>query len=186
LPETKKLFDGSAFNRQKLLRNGARNRAENARGGRNAIVGLTHLFMFQDKNWRNARIRFNSGGHEHTLLQSSANGTPIFKMTADARELGRFNLNFDAKTKRLESIDWEIIPVSDKIESAPEFASVFDKIQRPFAKTRRAGRNELRFWTRFLCQPHKGNERRKLHRRQLPKRRESDVALVNGGSIVLI
>ena len=67
------------------------------------------------------------GGHEHTLLQSSSNGTPIFKMTADARELGKFNLNFDAATKRLESFDWEIIPVTDKIEDAPEFASVIDK-----------------------------------------------------------
>ena len=33
------------------------------------------------------------GGHEHTLLQSAAKGAPIFKMTADARELGRIDLN---------------------------------------------------------------------------------------------
>lgn len=94
----------------------------------NAVVGLTHLFMAQDKKLAKcADFDLILGGHEHTLLQSSSNGTPIFKMTADAREMGKFNLNFDAKTKRLDSFDWEIIPVTDKIVDAPEFAPVFEK-----------------------------------------------------------
>jgi len=29
------------------------------------------------------------GGHEHTLLESMAGHAPIFKMTSDAREMGR-------------------------------------------------------------------------------------------------
>lgn len=94
----------------------------------NAVIGLTHLFMTQDKELAKcADFDLILGGHEHTLLQSSSNGTPIFKMTADARELGKFNLNFDAKTKKLNSIDWEIIPVNDQIADAPEFAPVFEK-----------------------------------------------------------
>ncbi len=94
----------------------------------NAVIGLTHLFMAQDKKLAQcAEFDLILGGHEHTLLQSSSNGTPIFKMTADARELGKFNLNFDAKTKKLNSIDWEVIPVTDQIADAPEFAPVFDK-----------------------------------------------------------
>lgn len=96
--------------------------------GANAVVGLTHLFMRQDKELAKcADFDLILGGHEHSLLQSSSNGTPIFKMTADARELGRFNFDFNAATKKLESIDWEIIPVTDKIENAPEFAVVTDK-----------------------------------------------------------
>lgn len=94
----------------------------------NAVIGLTHLSMDQDKKLAGcADFDLILGGHEHSLLQSSSNGTPIFKMTADAREMGRFNLNFNAKTKRLESFDWEIVPVTDKIEDAPEFAPVFEK-----------------------------------------------------------
>lgn len=94
----------------------------------NAVVGLTHLSMAQDKQLAGcADFDLILGGHEHTLLQSSSNGTPIFKMTADARELGKFNLNFNATTKRLESFDWEIIPVTDAIEDSPEFAAVSDK-----------------------------------------------------------
>ena len=101
---------------------------EMRKAGANAIVGLTHLFMAQDKKLAGcADFDLILGGHEHTLLQSSSNGTPIFKMTADARELGRFNLNFNRRTKKLESIDWEIVPVTDKIPDAPEFAVVFDK-----------------------------------------------------------
>lgn len=96
--------------------------------GANAVIGITHLFMFEDKELAKcADFDLILGGHEHTLLQSSSGGTPIFKMTADARELGRFNLNFDAKTKRLESIDWEIIPVTDQIPDAAEFEPVVAK-----------------------------------------------------------
>jgi 5'-nucleotidase len=96
--------------------------------GVNAVIGLTHMFMGEDKDLAKcAQFDLILGGHEHSLLQSSSNGTPIFKMTADARELGRFNLNFDARTKRLDSIDWEIIPVTDKIPAAPEFAAVYDR-----------------------------------------------------------
>ena len=96
--------------------------------GANAVIALTHLFMAEDKKLATcADFDLILGGHEHTLLQSSANGTPIFKMTADAREMGKFNLNFDKKTKKLSSIDWEIVPVTDQIEDAPEFAAVFEK-----------------------------------------------------------
>ncbi len=94
----------------------------------NAVVGLTHLSMTQDKELAKcAKFDLILGGHEHSLLQSSSNGTPIFKMTADAREMGKFNLNFDARTKQIVSLDWEIIPVTDKIADAPEFAPVFEK-----------------------------------------------------------
>jgi len=96
--------------------------------GANAVIGLTHLFMRQDKELAKcAKFDLILGGHEHSLLQSSSNGTPIFKMTADAREIGRFNFNFNANAKTLESIDWEIIPVTDRTENAPEFAAVTDK-----------------------------------------------------------
>lgn len=94
----------------------------------NAVVGITHLSMAQDKELAKcAQFDIILGGHEHRLLQSSSNGTPIFKMTADAREMGKFDLSFNAATKRLESLDWEIIPVTDKIADAPEFAPVTEK-----------------------------------------------------------
>ena len=96
--------------------------------GANTVIGLTHMFMAQDKKLAGcADFDLILGGHEHTLLQSSANGTPIFKMTADAREVGRFDLYIDKKTGKLASMDWQVIPVDDRIAEAPEFAPVVAK-----------------------------------------------------------
>lgn len=96
--------------------------------GANTIIGITHLFMEQDKKLAGCeKFDLILGGHEHTLLQSSANGTPIFKMWADAREVGKFDLFIDKKTGKVESMDWQIIPVTDQIPDAPEFAPVLAK-----------------------------------------------------------
>ncbi len=103
--------------------------------GADAVVALTHLSMSQDKELAKCgEFDLILGGHEHSILQSSSNGTPIFKMTADARELGKFTLNFDKETKRFESLDWEIIPVTDKIADAPEFAPVVEKYKELLEK----------------------------------------------------
>jgi 5'-nucleotidase len=97
--------------------------------GANTIVALTHMFMWQDKELARCApgIDLILGGHEHTLLQSSSGGTPIFKMWADAREVGRYELYVDKKTGKLTSMDWAIIPVTDDIPEDPEFAPVFAK-----------------------------------------------------------
>ncbi len=98
------------------------------RAGANTIIGLTHMFMGQDKKVSYcADFDVILGGHEHTLLQSSANGTPIFKMTADAREVGKFDLYVDKKTGKLISMDWKVIPINETIADAPEFAAVVAK-----------------------------------------------------------
>jgi 5'-nucleotidase len=108
-----------------------------------AVIALTHLFMPQDKKLAGcADIDLILGGHEHSLLQSSANGTPIFKMTADAREMGKFTLNFDRRTKKLNGMDWEIIPVNEKVPDDPEFAPIvakykdlLEKLAEPVGRT---------------------------------------------------
>jgi 5'-nucleotidase len=103
--------------------------------GAKAIIGLTHLTMTQDKKLAGcAKFDLILGGHEHTLLQSSASGTPIFKMTSDAREVGKFQLIFDSKTGAFESMDWEIIPVTDAIADDPAFAPVFEKYRELLEK----------------------------------------------------
>src|SRR5689334_24594144 len=68
--------------------------AELHRQGVKVVVALTHLSMREDKEVaRCAGVNLIVGGHEHTLLESHAGNAPIFKMTSDARELGRFDLN---------------------------------------------------------------------------------------------
>jgi 5'-nucleotidase len=153
--------------------------------GVNVVVALTHLFMAQDKQLAKcAQFDLILGGHEHTLLQSSANGTPIFKMTSDARELGKFNLHISRETGRLESFDWEIIPVTDKTAEAAEFKPVFDKYkdllvslaEQVGATTEVLDATSLSSRTK---ETNVGNYIADVYRAAT----KSDVALVNGGSI---
>jgi 5'-nucleotidase len=93
--------------------------------GVKTIVALTHLSMSEDKQVaRCADVDVIIGGHEHTLLESAAGGAPIFKMTADARELGQIDLNISKTTGAVESIDWRVIPVTDKTKEDPRFAAI--------------------------------------------------------------
>ena len=153
--------------------------------GANAVIGLTHLAMTQDKELAKcANFDLILGGHEHTLLQSSSNGTPIFKMTADARELGKFSFYFNRQTKKLESLDWEIIPVTDKIADAPEFAVVFDKYKDLLQKLA----EPVGMTTVLLDAGSASNRTRETNVGNfiadvLRQATNADVALVNGGSI---
>ena len=96
--------------------------------GAQVIVALTHLSMREDKEVaRCSDVDVIIGGHEHTLLESAAGGAPIFKMTADARELGRIDLNISKSSGKLESIDWQVIPVTAETKEDQGFARVYAK-----------------------------------------------------------
>jgi 5'-nucleotidase len=89
------------------------------------VVALTHLSMSEDKQVaRCSGVDVIIGGHEHTLLESTSGGAPIFKMTADARELGQIDLNISKNTGAVESIDWRVIPVTNKTKDDPLFAAI--------------------------------------------------------------
>jgi 5'-nucleotidase len=93
--------------------------------GIKTVIALTHLSMSEDKEVaRCSGVDVIIGGHEHTLLESASGGAPIFKMTADAREMGQIDLNISKNTGAVESIDWKIIPVTNKIKDDPEFAAI--------------------------------------------------------------
>ena len=153
--------------------------------GANAVIGLTHLFMAQDKKLAGcACFDLILGGHEHTLLQSSSNGTPIFKMTADARELGKFNLNFDKQTKKLTSLDWEVIPVTDEVEDAPEFTAVFDKYKDLLQKLAEpVGRTATELDALSLSNRTKETNIGNFIADTYRKAANADIGFVNGGSI---
>lgn len=93
--------------------------------GATIIIAVTHLTMRTDKELAHTGlIDVILGGHEHELLESQAGRTPIFKWGSDARTLGRIDLNVNATTRRLESLDWAGIPVTDVIPNDPDAALV--------------------------------------------------------------
>jgi 5'-nucleotidase len=103
--------------------------------GAKVVVALTHLSMREDKEVaRCSSVDLIIGGHEHTLLESAAGGAPILKMTADARELGRIDLNISKDTGELSSIDWQVIPVTSETKEDSAFSSLYRKYGKLLAQ----------------------------------------------------
>jgi 5'-nucleotidase len=153
--------------------------------GAQVVVGLTHLSMREDKELaRCADLDVIIGGHEHTLLESLAARTPIFKMTADAREMGRITLNIDAATGKLESIDWEVIPVTREIAEDPQFASVNTKYGKLLTElAQRVGRTDVLLDARSAENRSRETNVGSFVADAFRKATGADVALLNGGSI---
>ncbi|EPX62699.1 5'-nucleotidase [Cystobacter fuscus DSM 2262] len=97
--------------------------------GAQVIVGLTHLFVAEDKALaRCAPIDVIIGGHEHILMQAVSNGTPIVKMSSEARELGRVTLHVGTRSGKLRSMDFDVLPVTPDV---PE-DTAFTAAMRPY------------------------------------------------------
>jgi 5'-nucleotidase len=158
-----------------------------ARPGAKAVVALTHLSLAQDKALARCApgIDVIIGGHEHTLLQSSSGGTPIFKMTADARELGRIDLNIDPATGKVESIDWEIIPVNVRPSRTTRRSRPSSRSTRKLTKDLDApvGRTEVPLDARSATSRTEETNIADFIADSFRRAAGSDVALINGGSI---
>jgi 5'-nucleotidase len=158
---------------------------EMRRRGAGVVIGLTHLTMREDKELaRCADFDIIIGGHEHTLLESLSVRTPIFKMTSDARELARIQLNIYAASGKLESIDWEAIPVTSDIPDDPSFAVVmrkYDKLLKELDE--RVGQTAVPLEARD--EPSRSEETNvgSFIADAFRQQTGADVAIMNGGSI---
>src|SRR5690349_10467313 len=153
--------------------------------GAKVVVALTHLSMREDKEVaRCADVDLIIGGHEHTLLESSAAGAPIFKMTADARELGRFDLNINKETGKLDSIDWKVIPVTKDTQEAPEFSAVYKKYAALLTQLAKpVGRTSVALEARSAANRTRETNVGNFVTDAFRKSAAADVALMNGGSV---
>lgn len=157
--------------------------------GAELIVAVTHLSMEQDKELARSmppgRIALILGGHEHTLLQSMAQGTPIFKMGSDARNLGRFDVYIDPDTRQVQSMDWEVIPVTAQIAEDPAVAATAkkyeDQVNAALGQTIGETQVELdaRQQTNRNMETNLGNFIADAYR----SRMAADAAILNGGSV---
>lgn len=153
--------------------------------GAQTVVALTHLTMREDKELaRCADIDLIVGGHEHTLLESLSVRTPIFKMTSDAREMGRIQLNLTASTGQLESIDWEVIPLTSDIAEDQQFASAMSKYNALLAElSERIGSTSVKLDAEGEDSRTRETNVGDFIADAFRKATGADVALLNGGSI---
>jgi len=152
--------------------------------GAKVVVALTHLSMREDKQVAKcAKVDVIIGGHEHTLLESAAGGALIFKMTSDARELGRIDLNISLDGT-LDSIDWKVIPVTNETKEDPAFASVYRKYSTGLTQLARpVGRTNVRLDARSAENRTRETNVGNLITDSWRKFAVADVALMNGGSV---
>jgi 5'-nucleotidase len=155
-----------------------------ARGAK-VVVALTHLSMSEDKEVaRCSDVDVIIGGHEHTLLESAAGGAPIFKMTADARELGRIDLNISKTSGELESIDWKVISVTNETKEDQRFAAVYRKYEGLLKELSQiVGRTSVALDARSAEGRTRETNVGNLIAEAFRKATGADAALINGGSI---
>lgn len=153
--------------------------------GVKTVVALTHLSMSEDKEVaRCSDVDVIIGGHEHTLLESSAGGAPIFKMTADARELGQIDLNISKSTGAVESIDWKVTPVTDKVKDDPQFVAINNKYGALLKDLSRVvGRTSVELDARSAAGRMQETNVGNLIADSFRLTTAADVGLMNGGSI---
>lgn len=112
--------------------------------GAQVVIALTHLFVAEDKTLaRCAPIDLILGGHEHILMQAVSNGTPIVKMSSEAREMGRVTLHVGTQSHKLRSMDFAILPVTPEVPEDPAFAAAMHpydammaELSQPVGRTR--------------------------------------------------
>jgi len=153
--------------------------------GAHVVIALTHLSMQEDKQLaRCSGVDLILGGHEHTLLESMAGKAPIFKMTADGRELGRIDLNISKTTGELQSMDWQVIPVTDQLPEDSQFVSLnrkYGALLRELAQ--RVGRSSVDLDARSAVGRTRETNIGDFVADAFRKATGSDVAIMNGGSI---
>ena len=157
------------------------------KAGAKVVVAVTHLTITDDKRLARCApgIAAILGGHEHTVITSLSSRTPIFKMGSDARNLGRIDLLVSRRTGELESIDWEIIPVTDETKEDAAAAAVVAEFEtklsaeldQPVGTTRVA--LDARQETNRTRETNLGSFVADAYRRQTG----AQIALLNGGSI---
>ncbi|MGH9966681.1 MAG: bifunctional metallophosphatase/5'-nucleotidase [Pyrinomonadaceae bacterium] len=153
--------------------------------GAKVVVALTHLSMSEDKEVaRCADVDVIIGGHEHTLLESAAGGAPIFKMTADARELGRIDLNVSKTSGELESIDWKVISVTSETPEDQQFVVVYRKYEGLLKElSQSVGRSSVALDARSAEGRTRETNVGNLIADAFRRATGAEVAIMNGGSI---
>jgi len=154
--------------------------------GATIIVAVTHLAMTEDKLLaQTGLVDVILGGHEHELLQSHAGRTPIFKWGSDARVLGRIDLNINPKTRRLESMDWMGIPVTDATPDDPDAARVIAEYEKKLSAEldKPIGRTTVELDATNLGSRTRETNLGNLIADAFRGGTKADIAIVNGGSI---
>jgi 5'-nucleotidase len=153
--------------------------------GATVIIALTHLEVADDQELATcAPVDVIIGGHDHVRIEDRSTGVPIFKVAADAVELGRVTLEVDGRSGKLKKVDWKVEPVTDAIPDDPTFAAAMQKYAPLIAElSERVGSTPVPLDARKTAVRSQETNLGSLVTDALRQAAGTDVALVNGGAI---
>lgn len=103
--------------------------------GVDAIVGLTHVHLHQDRELaalkaRHPRLAFIVGGHEHEpqVLAGTATSAPVMKGASNARSIWRIDVDFDEAG--LPDVSGELLPLDEQVVADADYAELSDRWRR--------------------------------------------------------
>ncbi len=153
--------------------------------GAQVIVALTHQTADQDRALaRCVKVDVVLGGHDHDALEDHTTGTPIYKVAADAVELGRLTLDVDSATAQVRQVTWQTLPVTRQV---PEDAA-FNAAMQPYAAlfntlSERVGRTPVALDARAAEVRTRETNLGSFVADAFRAAAGADVALVNGGAL---
>jgi 5'-nucleotidase len=154
--------------------------------GATVIVAVTHLSMPEDKRLaRAARVDVIIGGHEHEVMQSQAGCATIFKMGSDARLMGRIDLNISRATRRVESIDYAALPVTDKVPDDPQALAVINEYEKKLSAEldKPVGQTSVELDARQKTNRTRESNLGSFVADAFRRATDADIAIINGGGI---
>ena len=102
------------------------------RAGVDAIIGLTHVHLWQDAEMaqlkaRHPRLAFVVGGHEHEpqYIAGSEGQAPVMKGASNARVIWRVDLSFDEQG--LPIVDADVLEMGQGVAADPDYALLDEK-----------------------------------------------------------
>jgi 5'-nucleotidase len=99
--------------------------------GAKVIIAITHLGIAQDIQLAKAvKLDLILGGHDHELMLTQSNGTPIYKLGSDARKLGDIEVNISAPDGKIISVNCNAIPVTPNIPEDPRTKAIVDDYEK--------------------------------------------------------
>ena len=153
--------------------------------GAGVVVGLTHLTLEQDRALAKCvKVDAILGGHDHVGAEDRSTGTPIFKVVADAMEVGQLTLDVDAVTGSLRKATWKRLPVTRKVPEDAEFNAAMKAYDALFARlSERVGRTPVALDTRAEQVRTRETNLGSFVADAFRAAAGADVALVNGGAL---
>ena len=153
--------------------------------GATVIIALTHLEMPQDQELaRCAPVDVIIGGHDHERIEDRSTGVPIFKVAADAVELGQVTLEVDGQTGKVQKLGWRVHSVTAAIPEDPNFVQSMKKYAPLIAElSEPVGHTPVPLDARKKAVRSQETNLGSLVADALRQAAGTDVALVNGGAI---